>query len=212
MPALPITENRIWDEYLAGRFDQVLERADAAVETMPDPRWAAALREKEPAVARQVTVWRAAHNVDVSDFRPCGPLDHNDSVGQRQLDARVKAAVGDLLGETDRWRPLIDRIAPGLADDQHWPVLARAFSRASAAGYDVEAQLPELIAVRPLPQTHAGRSLDYRLADACPEAFEPIRPTHYEPPATTPTHPAPAPPDYTRAFGNPSISRGGPRR
>lgn len=168
---------------------------------------------KQPALARQVALWRAAHDVDASDLRPCGPLDHDDSVYQRQLGARVQAAVGGLVGDTDRWRPLVDRIAPGLADDQHWPVLARAFSRASAAGYDVEAQLPALIAARPLPETHAARSLGYRLANACPEAFEPIRSTHYEPPARTPTHPARLhPPDYTRALGNPSISRGGPRR
>jgi hypothetical protein len=178
---------------------------------LPDTRWATTLHEKQPALAQQVNLWRAAHDVDISDFRPCGAPDHDVAAHQRQVEARVHAAVGGLLGETDRWRPLIDRIAPGLADDPHWPALARAFTRAEEVGFDVEAHLPGLIAQRPLPERYAGRSLDYRLADACPEAFGPIRSRHSESPATPPTPPAPTP-DYTRAFGDPSISRGGPRR
>ncbi len=211
LPALPMTGDPIWDEYLSLRFTQVLERADAVTASLPDTRWAAALQQREPTLAEQVTVWRAAHNVDFSDFRPCGALDHDDAVHQRQLEAQVKAAVGDLLGETDRWRPLIERVAPGLADDPHWPVLARAFTRAEAAGFEVETRLPELIAARPLPETYAGRSLDYRLANVCPEAFELTRHTPQDPAAVTTTHPAP-PPNYPRALGNPSISRGGPHR
>jgi len=210
LPALPTTGDPTWDEYLAGRFDQVLERTDATTDMLPDTRWAAALQDREPTLARQVILWRAAHDVAVSDFRPCGPFDRDDAA-QRQLEAHVKAAVGGLLGETDRWRPLIDRVAPGLADDPQWPLLAKTLTRADASGYDVAARLPELVARRPLPEVHAGRSLYYRLGDECPEAFEPILSTPYEPPATTSTHPA-SPPDYARAFGNPSISRGGPRR
>lgn len=211
LPALPNTEDQTWDEYLAGRFAQVLERADATFDMLPDTRWAAALQENEPALARHVAVWRAAHDVDVSDFRPCGPVDHDDAAHRRDLQAHVNAAVGGLRGETDRWRLLIDRIAPGLADDPHWPLVAKTLTRADQAGYDVEGRLPGLIARRPLAKAHAGRSLYFRLGDECPEAFEPIRTTYDEPPATTPTHPAPAP-GYARAFANPSISRGGPRR
>ncbi|MGI8678510.1 MAG: MobF family relaxase [Jatrophihabitans sp.] len=211
LPALPTVGDPVWDEYLASRFTQVLERAGAVTAVLPDTRWAAALQEKEPALARQVIVWRAAHAVDASDFRPCGPANGDDAAHQRRLEAFVKADVGALLGETERWRPLIDRIAPGLADDPQWPLLARTFTGADAAGYDVEALLPEVIARRPLPEAHGGRSLYYRLCDAWPEAFEPIRPMQWEPPTTASPHPAP-PPDYARAFGNPSISRGGPHR
>ena len=211
LPALPITEDPTWDEYLAGRFAQVLERADATFDMLPDTRWAAALQENEPALARHVAAWRAAHDVDVSDFRPCGSVHHDDAAHQRELQAHVNAVVGGLLGETDRWRLLIDRIAPTLADDPHWPLLAKTLTRAHQAGYDVESRLPAVIARRSLPEVHAGRSLYFGLGDECPEAFERMRSTHHVPPATTPTHPAPAP-DYTRAFGNPSISRGGPSR
>lgn len=125
--ALPTVGHPVWDEYLAGRFTQVLERADAVTGILPDTRWAEALQEKEPTLARQVTVWRAAHDVDVAEFRPCGPVDGDDAAHQRRLETLVKAEVGGLLGETDRWRPLIDRVAPGLNKDPHWPVLARAF-------------------------------------------------------------------------------------
>ncbi len=211
LPALPTVGDPVWDEYLAGRFTQVLERADAVACVLPDTRWAAALQQKAPTLARQVTVWRAAHDVHVSDFRPCGPADGDNTAHQRRLEALVKAKVGGLLGETDRWRTLIDRVAPGLADDPQWPLLAKTFTGAEAAGYNVEALLPEVIARRPLPEIHGGRSLYYRLGNEWPEAFEPIRPMQWEPPTTTPTHPAP-PPDYARAFGNPSISRGGPHR
>jgi hypothetical protein len=211
LPALPITQEPTWDEYLAGRFTQVLERADATFDLLPDTRWAAALQEHEPALAQQVNLWRAVHDVDVSDFRPCGTAHRDDAAHQRQLEAEVNAAVGSLLGETDRWRPLIDRIAPGFADDPHWSLLAKTLTRADQAGYDVEGRLPAVIARRPLPEAHAGRSLYFRLGDECPEAFEPMRSTRYEPPVRTPTHPSP-PADYTRAFGNPSVSRGGPRR
>ncbi|MGH8963384.1 MAG: hypothetical protein ACRDWT_19705, partial [Jatrophihabitantaceae bacterium] len=126
-------------------------------------------------------------------------------------EALVQAEVGGLLGETDRWRPLIDRFALGLAEDPQWPVLARAFTRAAEAGFDVETRIPDLIAERPLPETYAGRSLDYRLANVCPEAFDLGRTRHAEPTATTPSHHAPQP-YYARAFGNPPVNRGGPRR
>ena len=64
---------------------------------------------------------------------------------QRRLTARVQAAVGGVFGQTDRWRTLVDRIAPGLAEDPDWPALARALTRAADAGYDVGTRLPELI-------------------------------------------------------------------
>ena len=169
------------------------------------------LQERDPALAGQVNPWCAAHAVDVFHIRPCGPLTNDDAVQQWQLEARVHAVVGDLLSDSDRWRPFVDQVAPGLADDPHWPALVRTFSRACATGYDLEAQLPALIAERSLPGTHARRAPDYRLAGAWPEAFKPWRPTHHDPPAAMPIHPPPAP-DYPSAFDTPSISRGGPCR
>lgn len=200
-----------WDEYLASRFAQVLDRADAVADELPDTRWAAALQDKDPALARQVIVWRAAHDVHVSDFRTCGPADGDDAVHQRRLEAFVKASVGSVLSQTDQWRPLVDRIAPGLADDPHWPVLARALTRAADAGFDVGTRLPELIAERPLPHTHAARSLDYRLANACPEAFGPTHVMRYEPPTRKLAPPTPLP-DYAGALGGRPVNQGGPRR
>jgi hypothetical protein len=209
LPAPPAVGDATWDKYLASRFAQVLERADAVTGMLPETWWATALQEKDPALARQVSVWRAAHDVDPSDVRPGGTPEPDDLADQRRLTALVKSAVGGVFSQSDPWRTLVDRIAPGLADDPDWPALARALTRAADAGFDVRTRLPELIAKRPLPQTHAARSLDYRLIDACPAAFKPDR-MPYREPATT--RRAPATPRPVDMLARRQVSRGGPRR
>ena len=66
LPALPMTGDPIWDEYLSLRFTQVLERADAVTATLPDTQWAAALQQREPTLAEQVTVWRVPRTTSMS--------------------------------------------------------------------------------------------------------------------------------------------------
>ena len=73
---------------------------------------------------------------------------------------------------TSRWAQLVERINPRLTADPSWPALARAIDRAAATGYDVETHLPTLANRRPLPNEHPARSLEYRLLDAHPDAFD----------------------------------------
>lgn len=213
LPAVPTVDEPAWATYLARRFDLVRELAARipVAESLPDATWAAALQAKDTALAQEVAVWRATHGIDQADFRPCGPTGLVDERYRQQLHARVDALVGPLLRPADQWRSLVNALAPQVVDGSDWPVLAASLTRASQAGYDVPGRLPELVAQRPLPDAGAARSLYYRLGDECPEAFAPTRSTYsYELPTPPDRHTRR--PDYGRAFANPSISRGGPRR
>ncbi len=209
---LPST-TRPWTTYLSRRFELVRELAAElpVAETLPDTRWAAALQTKDAALARQLAAWRATNGVDRSEFRPCGPSADGDVYQQRldgasprrgRLAGRSKRAVAAAGGPT---RARASPTTPG------WPMLARALSRASDAGYDVPNRLPDLIGRRPLPSEHAARSLYWRFLDDCPDALEPERSTYRHTPPPAPSRPEPLP-DYTRSQSRPSISRGGPRR
>jgi hypothetical protein len=212
LPALPAVTDSSMETYLSRRFELVRELAAElpVAETLPDTRWAASLQIKDAALARQLAAWRATNGVDRSEFRPCGPSAEGDASRQR-LDAQVSAAVGSLVGQNERWRQLVDPLVPGIADDAGWPMLARALSRASDAGYDVPNRLPDLVGRRPLPSEHAARSLYWRFLDDCPDALEPERLAYRYTPPPAPSRPERLP-DYTRSQSRPSICRGGPRR
>jgi len=65
------------------------------------------------------------------------------------------------------WQQLCRRLDPRLPDDPHWPVLVRVLDRVDVAGLDVAAALPPLF---PLPDTHPGRTLQWRLVGVANEA------------------------------------------
>ena len=212
LPALPAVDDSSMATYLSRRFELVRDLAAElpVAETLPDTRWAASLHIKDAALARQLAAWRTTNGVDRSEFNPCSPSGDGD-VYQQQLDAHVRAAVGSLVTQNERWRQLVDPLVPGIADDAGWPMLARALSQASDAGYDVPNRLPDLISRRPLPSEHTARSLYWRFLDDCPEALEPDRSSYRHTPPPAPSRPEPLP-DYTRSLSRPSISRGGPSR
>jgi hypothetical protein len=212
LPALPVVDDQAMATYLSRRFELVRELAAElpVAETLPDTRWAAALRTKDVTLARELAAWRVTNGVDRSQFRPCGPSVDVDG-NQHRLDAQVRAAVGSLVTQNERWRQLVAPLVPGIADDAGWTMLASALSRASAAGYDVPNRLPDLIGRRPLPSEHAARSLYWRFLDDCPDALEPERPTHRHTPLPAPSRPEPLP-EYTRSQSRPPISRRGPSR
>jgi hypothetical protein len=54
--------------------------------------------------------------------------------------------------------------------DAGWPGLAAGLDRAAAAGWDVAANLPRLVAQRDMPAQHPARELYCRLVDACEAA------------------------------------------
>jgi len=72
-----------------------------------------------------------------------------------------------------RWAGLADTLVPGLTHDKHWPALAEALDRATAAGYNVHTGLTEVAARRPLPPDHIARELHARLIAVCPAAMPP---------------------------------------
>jgi excisionase family DNA binding protein len=136
LPAMPATDDATWGDYLARRFDLVRELAAEVpvADTLPGARWATQLQRQDPDLAQHVAVWRAAHDVPTSDFRPCGPPITDGAVHHQQLEAKITALVGPMLGPTDRWKAWIDDLAPELVHDPHWPVLAASLDRADRAG------------------------------------------------------------------------------
>jgi hypothetical protein len=213
LPAIPLVDDAAWSEYLRGRFDLVRDLAALVnpEDALPDAPWASTLRGSDPDLARVVAIWRVSHNMAPSDFRPCGALDPDDD-HQAQLLAQVTAKVGPTHGPADRWKPLVDRLAPELATDRFWPDLAAAFDRAERAGYDVESALPLLIDQRPLPERQAARELYFRLGRGCHAALLPIPlDDHLLADESRPKSPQPLPP-YARPAGGHAVERTSPRR
>lgn len=91
--------------------------------------------------------------------------------------------------------------------DPHWPALARSLDPVAASGHDVEELLGEVTTRRGLPDTNAARSLDYRLANAAPDA---AAPSTGRPWASDPATPGPAGPDAPPV--SPPQMRRGPAR
>jgi hypothetical protein len=87
---------------------------------------------------------------------------------------RLQARLADLTLSAPRWERLV-RATAGAAvlDDVGWPGLAVGLDRAAAAGWDVTANLPRLVAQQELPDKHQAGELYYRLVDACPAAAPP---------------------------------------
>jgi conjugative relaxase-like TrwC/TraI family protein len=210
LPAIPVVDDAAWSEYLRRRFDLVRDLAAQVNpdEVLPDAPWAGTLRGSDPELARVVAIWRVSHNVAPSDLRPCGALDPDDD-HQAHLLAQVTAKVGPTYGPIDRWKPVVDRLVPGLATDPYWPDLAAAFDRAERAGYDVESALPRLMDQRPLPEQRVGRELYYRLGRECDAALAVIPDALVGESRPTPPPPLPA---YAHSVGGHAVERRGPRR
>jgi conjugative relaxase-like TrwC/TraI family protein len=163
LPAAPVTSEPLWSDYLDRRSQLVRDlAAEVGTSQLPEGRWASQLKVIAPATAEHVSLWRAAQGVPIQDIRPLGPpVDHDY---QQHLQRQISEKVGRLSDPSDRWRPIAEKVRPGLTDDPHWPALARRFTEVDAAGYDVQAMLPDLINRRPLAEIRGGRELYYRLA------------------------------------------------
>lgn len=95
------------------------------------------------------------------------------------------------------WRATLAAHEPRLIAGPDWAPLAATLARAQAAGYDVAARLPSLLAAGPLPDRHPARELHWRLLADCPAALpapttaaranDPVAP-----PSTDPAAPRPA--------------------
>jgi hypothetical protein len=84
---------------------------------------------------------------------------------------RPHTRLEDLTPPTRRWEPVVCAAAgEAVIADAGWPGLAAGLDRAAAAGWDVTANLPRLVAQRELPTTRQTQELYCRLVDACEAA------------------------------------------
>jgi hypothetical protein len=172
LPAVPDVDRDDWADYLYQRRQLVITTAARiTADSLPPEPWAAALRTADPALARDVAVWRAATG-STDDLTPCGPPDCPAPGYRHDLTRRVAAAVRSELRPADHWRPLVAALDPRVTSDPAWPGLARGLTRAADNGYDLPTHLPRLIrGGRPLPYQHPAAALLFRIAGDCPEAL-----------------------------------------
>jgi hypothetical protein len=142
LPPLPSVDDPAWSDYLRRRFDLVRELAAEVgiADALPDARWATSLSAEAPELARLIAIWRTVHAVPPSDFRPCGAPDRDDDY-QSHLHALVTERVGTMLGPTDRWQPLMDRLRSRDVDGSALAGPAAGLDRVEA-GYDVRRACP----------------------------------------------------------------------
>ena len=174
LAALPVLDGVI-GEYLTQRHALVVDTAALLTSADLAPgQWSRQLKDDAPELARELAVWRAATGAS-TDPSPTGPAQCPAPDYRRDLTARVSAVTGEQ--PVDKWAPLVAAIEPRLLTSRSWVALAADLERASAAGFDVAAELPALITERPLPDSHIARAVSFRLAVACPAALEPRRPS-----------------------------------
>ncbi|MBN9620840.1 MAG: toprim domain-containing protein, partial [Actinobacteria bacterium] len=185
LPSVPdaLTADPEWGRYLEQRRGDVTalsrEVSDRARAWTPVsvPAWARPVIERDPGLAADLAVWRAANGVEDSDRRPTGaPLPAAAAAGaQRALDARVTRLLGDPGSVTARWAPLATSIDERITADAYWPTLAGRLTIADRAGIDIATLACAVGAEAPLPDEQPAAALWWRLS------------RHLSPAATTAT-------------------------
>jgi hypothetical protein len=106
-----------------------------------------------------------------------GVTDHARRLGADSPLRQEQVYMAGTRGRTEppdpgQWAPLVRELAgPAVVEDPAWPRLAEAIGRAHAAGWDVRAGVPRLMAQREMPDRHPARELHYRLMADCPAAM-----------------------------------------
>jgi DNA primase catalytic core len=168
LPAIPsrLADHPTWGAYLQSRSQLVADLAGQVRQHTQDgdpapwnQRTGLAL---PPHLVEDVTVWRAAMQVDPGDLRPTGPqqLQHAADTWQQHLDHAI-------AGETpacQEWSPLIENLAPGTGRDPFAPVLASRLAAVSRAGINARALLKSAASAGPLPDDHAAAALWWRIS------------------------------------------------
>jgi DNA primase catalytic core len=185
LPAVPdaLSADPEWGTYLRDRAAQVsatatevAARANGWTPTSA-PSWALAIIDRDPALAADLAVWRAANAVPDTDRRPTGPPlpAVADARAQRALDQRVTRLLGDPRAVTARWKPLADSVDERIAADPYWPTLAGRLTIAERAGIDITSLTHAVAGESPLPDEQPAAALWWRLS------------RHLSPAATTAT-------------------------
>jgi DNA primase catalytic core len=178
LPAVPeaLASDDEWGRYLHDRGRLVTAAAgDVATRARNwtptnAPGWALPIIDRDPALAADLAVWRAAHDVPHADRRPTGPPAPAaaEARAQRALDQRVIRLLGDPRAATARWKPLADRIDERIAADPHWPALADRLTITERTGIDIDIDITSLTHAvageSPLPDEQPAAALWWRLS------------------------------------------------
>ncbi len=178
LPAVPhsLADDPTWGTYLTRRADLVTElaetaHADAAAWTPTTaPAWATGLLDNDPALLRELAVWRAAAGVDDADRDPAGsrPQPAAEARQYQQLNDRVHAALGRPDGATGRFAALVDAIDPRITSDPYWPQLAGRLDAARRAGISIADLLGTVTDTSagdaPLPDEYPAAALWWRIS------------------------------------------------
>jgi DNA primase catalytic core len=174
LPSIPeaLAADSEWGRYLHDRSGQVTAAAgDVAARARnwtptSAPGWALPIIARDLALAADLAVWRAAHDVPDADRRPTGPPVRSaaDARAQRALDQRVTRLLGDPRAATTRWKPLADRIDEQIAADPYWPTLADRLTIAERAGIDITSLTYAVAGESPLPDEQPAAALWWRLS------------------------------------------------
>ncbi len=203
LPAVPaaLSADAEWGRYLRDRAAQVTatagEVADRAHRWTPTsaPGWALTIIDRDPALAADLAMWRAANDVPDTDRRPTGPPlpAAADARAQRALDQRITRLLGDPRAATARWKPLADSIDERITADPYWPTLADRLTIAERAGIDITSLTHAVGVESPLPDEQPAAALWWRLS------------RHLSPAATTATDHSVSDtlrPDWTPVLGD----------
>jgi DNA primase catalytic core len=181
LPGIPaaLAQHPRWGTYLARRSAQVADLADqvatSAGQWSPTtaPVWATALSDRDPRLAADLAVWRAALAVPETDPRPAGPDQPAAPRArhQKRLRARVTTLLGDPTAATKRWQSLAEAIDPRLTRDPAWPTVAARLTAAARGGVDIAALALTVGTGRPLPDELPAAALWWRLVRHLPAAL-----------------------------------------
>ncbi|HEX8093503.1 AAA family ATPase, partial [Jatrophihabitans sp.] len=178
LPAVPdaLAADHEWGRYLHTRGNQVTAAAgDVAARARnwtptSAPGWAVPIIDRDPALAADLAVWRAANDVPDADRRPTGPPvpADADARAQRALDQRVTRLLGDPRAATARWKPLADCIDERITADPYWPTLADRLTIAGRTGIDITSLTHAVAGESPLPDEQPAAALWWRLSRHLP--------------------------------------------
>lgn len=160
----------VWGPYLKHRMGAVQTAVTAvragtqAGEHARTPQWLPAVggRGDDPALAADLAVWRAAHDVGPADHRPTGPPQTTARAARAQAD--LQRRVDRALGRPGpaRWTALAAAVDRRLTGDPYWPVVADRLQRLGDAT-ETARLLARAARGRPLPDEHAAAALWWRL-------------------------------------------------
>jgi hypothetical protein len=171
--------------------DAAERRAEAAGAARPGGTRQPARFTLSAGERRALTGWQQRHHLDARVDTPGGDLgmdpaqpealaagDHQRRAaashqpdGPHRLREHTALITQEATDAARWWAPFVRSVAgEAVTADAGWPGLAAGLDRAAAAGWDVAANLPRLVAQRDMPAQHPGRDLYCRLVDACDAA------------------------------------------